>query len=98
MLIIFKQFVLDYMKWSSEAVIGEKKDENAGKVFQLGLGKSTFYLEGNKGKVSLMQDSFNANEDGTLQLIQDIGHAFDAVLMTGKNQVHFTAIPEEEMY
>ena len=98
MLIIFKQFVLDYLKWPPEAVISETTQEYSGRVFRLGIGKSMFHLGGKEDEVTLSPDFYDPTDDSTSQLIKDIGKAFNEVLMTGKNQEHFTAIPENQTY
>ena len=95
---IFKQFILDYMKWSSKAILTEKYHEYTGRVFQLGIEKSIFYLVGNEDEIHLSPDLYEETEASTLVLIKEIGHAFNEVLKTDKYQEHFKSIPESEEY
>ncbi len=95
---IFKQFVLDYMKWTPKAIITEKYHEYTGRVFQLGIEKSIFYLVGNGEEVHLAPDLYEKTEDSTLVLIKEIGLAFNELLKSGKYQEHFTAISEHDEY
>lgn len=98
MLEIFKQFVLDYMKWSSKAVLTESYHEYTGKVYQLGTEKSLFYLVGRESEIHLSPDLYEKTEDSTLVLIREIGQSFNELLKTGKYQEHFTSIPEYDTY
>lgn len=98
MLPIFKQFVLDYMKWSPDAVLGENQHEYTGRTIQMGPTTAIFYLAGREDEVIFMPDLYNPTADSTSQLIQDIGKAFNKVLSTGKYQEHFTAIAENDTY
>jgi hypothetical protein len=98
MLPILREFILNYMKWSPEAVLSDKHQEYTGWTVQMGQTTSIFELIGRDDEVILMQDLYNPTADSTLQLIQDIGKAFNKELLTGKYQSHFTAIPENETF
>jgi len=98
MLLILKQFVLDYMKWSPKEVLSEKYHEYTGRVFQLGKNESMFHLAGNEGEVIFSSDLYGEAGDSTRTLVKDIGTAFNEVLKTGKYQEHITSIPEIEKY
>ena len=98
LLLVFKQFILDYLKWKPEAVLTEKYHEYTGRVFQLGQEKAIFYLVGQDREVALGPDLYNEMDEKTPALIRDIGNAFNEVLRSGKYQEHFTTVPEFEKY
>lgn len=98
MVFVFKQFLLDYLKWSPETVLTEKYHEYTGRVFQIGRTKPLFYLVGKEDEVHLMPDIYSETDESTPALIRQIGEAFNAALMTGRYQEYFTAIPENETY
>ncbi|MBC7884988.1 MAG: hypothetical protein H7X99_05900 [Saprospiraceae bacterium] len=98
MLLIFKQFVLDYMKWTSKEVLSEKYHEYTGRVYQLGKDKSVFHLAGKENEVIFSDDLYGESDDSIHTLVKDIGNAFNEVLKTGKYKEHNTAIPEVETY
>jgi hypothetical protein len=98
MVVILKQFVLDYMKWKPEAVLSEEYHEYTGRVFKLGLEKSMFYLVGKENDVHIGSDIYGEEGSEVKKWIHKIGNAFNDELKTGKYQEHFTTVQEYEPY
>ncbi len=98
MLLIFKQFVLDYMKWTSQEVLSEKYHEYTGRVFLLGKDNVVFHLAGREGEVIFSSEKYGEEGKATRTLVKEIGNAFNEVLKTGKYDEHIVAIPENEVY
>ncbi|MBK9255417.1 MAG: hypothetical protein IPM42_08020 [Saprospiraceae bacterium] len=98
MLAVFKQFILDYMKWPNDAIISENYHEYTGRVYQLGTDKSIFYLAGKEKEVVFSKDLYEEKSDSIINLVHQIGNAFNEELKAGKYQELFTVIPEFEQY
>jgi len=98
LLLIIKQFVLDYMKWTPKEVLSEKYHEYTGRVFQIGKDKPIFHLVGKDGEGLLSSEIYGEEGNNIRILVKDIGLAFNEVLKTGKYHEHIIAIPENEEY
>jgi hypothetical protein len=98
MLLIFKQFVLDYMKWTSQEVLSEKNHEYTGRVFLLGKDNVVFHLAAREGEVIFSSKKYGEEGKATRTLVKEIGNAFNEIMKTGKYDDHIVAIPENEVY
>ncbi len=98
MLMIFKQFILDYMKWTSQEVLSEKNHEYTGRVFLLGKDDVVFHLAAREGEVIFSSEKYGEEGKATRILVKEIGNAFNEVMKTGKYDEHIVAIPENEVY
>jgi hypothetical protein len=95
---VFKQFVLDYMKWDKSAILTEKYHEYTGKVYQIGQEKSVFYLTGKENEVTFGKDLYEPDDTEIAKLVQQIGNEFNLLLKSGKHQDLFTSIPDDDIY
>ena len=98
MLLIFKQFVLDYMKWTLLEVLSEKNHEYTGRVFLLGKDNVVFHLAAREGEVIFSSEKYGEEGKASRTLVKEIGNAFNEILKTGKYKEHIIAIPENEVY
>lgn len=98
MLMIFKQFILDYMKWTSQEVLSEKNHEYTGRVFLLGKDDVVFHLAAREGEVIFSSEKYGEEGKATRILVKEIVNAFNEVMKTGKYDEHIVAIPENEVY
>ncbi|MCC6411996.1 MAG: hypothetical protein IT270_10075, partial [Saprospiraceae bacterium] len=97
MLSVFQDFVLQYMKWDTSAILKDETGEYTGRRIDLGSGgiKLDIGYQADDQKISFSKHLYEDDKPEYRPMVKAIADAFNAELASGKHQEHFGTIVSE---
>lgn len=94
---VFRDFVLQYMKWGQEAIVKTETGEYTGLRIDLVSGsvKLDIGYQEDDQRISFSKHLYDEDKPDYRKLVKSIADAFNAELASGKHQEHFGTIISE---
>lgn len=97
MLPVFKDFVLQQMKWDAANILSDTTTEYSGRTLELGTAttKLDIVFKEDEQQISFSRNLYENDSPEYKTMVEKIARAFDNELLSGKHQEHFGRIYSE---
>ncbi|MBK9105563.1 MAG: hypothetical protein IPL92_13600 [Saprospiraceae bacterium] len=97
MLPVFKDFVLQQMKWDATNILSDTTTEYTGRTLELGTAttKLDIVFKEDEQQISFSRNLYENDSPEYKTMVEKLARAFDNELLSGKHQEHFGRIYSE---